>query len=247
MIHLLRHGDVQVLRLDRPPVNALDVDLLDALTTTMTALEGPVVLTGSGRVFSAGVDLRQVLAADAGDPAVLIAALAGAFRVVFDHPGPTVAAINGSAIAGGCVLALACDVRLMAAGRIGLTELAVGVPFPLAALEIVRYALGATAHPVVLRAETFDPEEAVSLGLIDERVGPDELLDRANAIAAQLQGGSAETYALIKGQLHRPVVDVVDVAAPGDDRAAAAIWGDERTRRRIGAQLAALSNRRPDS
>jgi enoyl-CoA hydratase len=66
-------------------------------------------------------------------------ALSAAFMAIFDHPGPVLAAINGHAIAGGCVIAAACDVRLMSAGKIGLAELSVGVPFPPSAMEILRH------------------------------------------------------------------------------------------------------------
>jgi enoyl-CoA hydratase len=240
MLTIDRRDGVTVLRLEHGPVNALDVELLRAVSDAVREATGPLVLTGAGRSFSAGVDLRRIVEADPGYTAALLAALSDAFLAVFDHPAPTVAAVNGHAIAGGCVLALACDSRLMAAGRIGLTELAVGVPFPIAALEITRYALGAAASRVVLRADTFEPDDAVRRGLVDDVVTADELIDRAVALAAGAAGHDPAAYALVKRQLHRPVGEAV---AGADDEDVVRAWTSPATRDRLTAQVAQLSRR----
>jgi enoyl-CoA hydratase len=240
MLTIDRRDEVTVVRLEHGPVNALDVELLRAVTDAVRGATGPLVLTGAGRSFSAGVDLRRIVEADAGYTAALLAALSEAFLAVFDHPAPTVAAVNGHAVAGGCVLALACDSRLMAAGRIGLTELAVGVPFPIAALEIVRYALGPAASRVVLRADTVEPDDAVRLGLVDDVVPADELLDRAVALAADAAGHGPAAYALAKRQLHRPVGEAV---AGADDQDVVRAWTSPATRDRLTAQVASLRRR----
>jgi enoyl-CoA hydratase len=240
MLTIDRRDEVTVLRLEHGPVNALDVELLRAVSDAVREATGPLVLTGAGRSFSAGVDLRRVVEADAGYTAALLAALSDAFLAVFDHPAPTVAAVNGHAIAGGCVLALACDARLMAAGRIGLTELAVGVPFPIAALEITRYALGPAASRVVLGAGTVEPDDAVRSGLVDDVVAADELLDRAVALATGPAGQDPAAYALTKRQLHRPVAEAL---AGSDDRDVVRAWTSQPTRDRLAVQVATLSRR----
>ncbi len=136
MIEVEEHGTVHLVRLRHGKVNAMDLELLRAVRDTFAELAGAgaVVLTGDGRAFSAGVDLRRLLHEGAGYTAEFLPALSAAVRAVFEHPRPVVAAVNGHAIAGGCVLVAACDRRLMSAGTIGVSELAVGVPFPTAAL-----------------------------------------------------------------------------------------------------------------
>jgi enoyl-CoA hydratase len=235
---------VAVLRIEHGRVGALDVELLSALTQAVTASDKALVLTGSGSCFSAGVDLRRILDGGPSYTEELLTALSRTFRAVFDHPRPTVAAINGHAIAGGCVLALACDLRLMSGGGIGLAELAVGVPFPTSALEIVRYALGSRAGQVLLGAQTADRERALALGMVDELPEPGELLPRAIALATELAARSPESYRLAKVQLHR-AADAAMEATAGDDTAVLAGWTSEDTRRRIEAAVAALARRQP--
>lgn len=232
--------DVAVLRIEHGRVGALDVELLTALTEAVTASDQALVITGSGSSFSAGVDLRRILNGGRSYTEELLTALSRTFRTVFDHPRPTVAAINGHAIAGGCVLALACDLRLMAGGRMGLAELAVGVPFPTAALEIVRHALGSRASQVLLAAETADQERALAVGMVDELTEPGELLPRAITLAARLAAQSPEAYRLAKVHLHRAANEAIAATAAGDT-AVLAGWTSDDSRRRIEAALAALS------
>lgn len=232
-------GGVSTLRFDRPPVNALDLDLLDELIVTMRGVDGPVVLTGAGRCFSAGVDLRAVVDGGAEYTDRFMTALSAAFLAVFDHPAPVVAAINGHAIAGGCVFAMAADLRLMSAGTIGLTELAVGAMFPMSALEICRHAMGTSATQAALGAGTVDVVAAAALGWVDEVVTADELLPRATALSRQLGEYAPAAYAMTKEQLHRPARAAIDAGAETDEVVRAS-WMSEETRARIGAYLDSL-------
>ena len=174
-------GGVAVVRLEHGKVNALDIELCQAISATFTDLDAAaVVFTGAGRAFSAGVDLWRVV--DGGDDYVtaFIPALVDAFAAVFTCELPVVAAINGHAIAGGCILAAACDYRIMAAGRLGIPEMLVGVPFPATALAIVEHAFGpVAARRLAFTGELLSAGEALARGLVDELAANDS--DRGEA------------------------------------------------------------------
>jgi enoyl-CoA hydratase len=234
---------VTILRLDNPPVNALDLSLLEVVIASMRNIQGPVVITGAGRCFSAGVDLRALADGGAEYADQFVTALSEAFLAVFDHPAPVIAAINGHAIAGGCVLALCADARLMSGGTIGLTELSVGVPFPVAALEICRFAMGASVNRAALRAKTIDADTALAQGWVDEVVPNDELISQATAIAGELGQYAPAAYAATKRQLHQPTRAAIDAGAEMDAQVRAS-WINEETRSRIAAFVEALGRNR---
>jgi enoyl-CoA hydratase len=116
----------------------------------------------------------------------------------------------------------------------------VGVPFPAAALEIARYALGPAVSRVVLRADTVDAAEAVRLGVVDEVVPGDELLPRAVSLATAMAGHDAAAYAAVKRALHRPVGEAVAAASDED---VVRLWTSPATRDRLADQLAKLAGR----
>jgi enoyl-CoA hydratase len=198
------HGDVVVLRMAHGKVNALDLELLTALTAALDELAAggpPLVLTGRGTAFSAGVDLRRIVTEPPGYGDQYLHALSAAFSTLFRHPGPAVAAVNGHAIAGGFVLAAACEHRVVSEGaaRLGLSELQVGVPFPTSAVEIVRHAVGTpAASRLALSAELVDPQAALERQLVHEVVPPDALLGTAIARAAQRADRGLEAYRMTK-------------------------------------------------
>jgi enoyl-CoA hydratase len=232
-------GGVTTVRIDNPPVNAFDFGLVEDAVATVRSIEGPIVLTGAGSCFSAGVDLRAILNGGPEYTDRFLAAVSTAFVAVFDHPAPVVAAVNGHAIAGGCVLAMAADVRLMSSGLIGLSEVAVGVPFPVAALEICRFAMGPSVTRAVLQADSIDIQSAAERGWIDEVVAPDDLLTRAVEIARTLGRHPATAYAAMKEQLHRHARAAIDAGAELDANVRA-IWKSAETRATISAFLDAL-------
>ncbi|GAA1662911.1 enoyl-CoA hydratase/isomerase family protein [Fodinicola feengrottensis] len=231
MIETTEQDGIAVLQLDHGPVNALDLELLSALPLALASVAeaSAVVLTGAGRCFSAGVDLKRIVDGGAAYVAEFLPALTVAASALFGHPKPVVAAVNGHALAGGCVLAVACDVRLMSAGTIGLTELAVGVPFPTVPMEIMRHGVGPVTSRLVLTADRLDPATAQSMGVIDEVVAPADLLPTALARAGRLAAVPAEVYALSKRQLQRPALDRIAAVQPVDDPVVLAQWSSPAT------------------
>jgi enoyl-CoA hydratase len=218
---------IAVVTLHRPPVNALNTTFLNALEETLAQLEEEetaraVVLTGAGRSFSAGLDLKEVPGYSVAEQRTLIQALSTALGRLYGFPRPTVAAINGHAIAGGLILALATDRRLAISGtpqeiQLGLTEVRVGIPFPAAPLAVVRGELTpAAARRLILGAKLYGADEAMALGVVDTLVPPAELLDRAFATARQLAELPSATYARVKGQLRRATLEQIEKAHAQD-------------------------------
>jgi enoyl-CoA hydratase len=246
VIEIQTVGTVRVLALSSGRVNALDVELLEELAAAIRELQGSgagaLVVTGAGRVFCAGVDLNRVLQGGGDYTDRLIPALSNAFVAMFCYPGPTVAAINGAAIAGGCVLACACDRRLIGPdAQIGASEVRVGVPFPAAALEVVRYACGDHAEDVLLGGRLYRGADAIASGLA-HRVIADDLVEAAVAEASDLGEISADAYRHTKAQLRAPALARIS-EADGIDREVRQLWGADQTRQRIADSLERLRRR----
>jgi enoyl-CoA hydratase len=242
MLDVEERGAITIVRLAHGKVNALDVELLRALADAMNSLPNgqPVVLTGAGKAFCAGVDLKRMAEGGKEYAEVFLPALSQGIKAVFDHAGPVVAAVNGHAIAGGCVLAAACDFRLMSHGTIGLSEMRVGVAFPTVTLEVVRHAAGTAVRRLVLDAELMSPEAATAIGLIDRVTTPEALLDEAIAEAERLAKIPGGVYAFTKRQLQGPARERIEANSQADDETATAIWSAPDTRAAISGFLAGL-------
>ena len=195
-IETLRHdGDVVEIRLARPPVNALDPDLCNALRNAITeaVTQGAkgLVLSGNPKVLSAGLDVPYLLSLGDDRPALLAGwgAFFDAARTLASSPVPVVAAITGHAPAGGCVLALCCDYRVMARSedptrpfRIGLNETQVGLVAPAGIQQLMERTVGKHRAGVLLATGALvDAERALAIGLVDEVANSDQTVARAVA------------------------------------------------------------------
>ncbi len=231
MIDIRLHGGIAVLTMRHGKVNALDIEFCEALVARFDELHGPdvkaVVITGHGKAFSAGVDLKRLSDAGADYIRAFLPALHRLYEAVFFFSKPVIAAVNGHAIAGGAVLACCADRRIMArgAGRIGVTELLVGVPFPALAFEIVRFAVPARhLAEFTLTGATYDTDAALERGWVDELAEPAELIERANAAARQLSSLSPPAFAQTKMQIRQAVSERLAASGNATDKAVAEIW-----------------------
>jgi enoyl-CoA hydratase len=230
-IHLELDAGVALVTLAHGRGNTLDTATCQELVLQLGEAEAAgakaVVLTGAGSMFSAGVDLLSINEGGAGYVSGFLPALSDALLAVFGFPRPVVAAVNGHAIAGGMVLAAACDHRVLAAGpaRIGVTELLVGVPFPIAALEILRCAYGTVPLPgLIYSGATVPGEDALTRGLVDEIVPAEEVLGRARELATRLGELSTEAFAHTKAQLRQPYHERIAENRVSDDDSVERMW-----------------------
>ncbi len=229
-----------------PGRNALGSKMIEFLITELDHAKGePVLLTGAGGCFSPGLDLKEVLTFDLAAMRSFLARLDVMVERLFDHPAPTVALIDGHAIAGGCVLALCCDFRVAHAGtgRIGLNEANLGVRFPPRTLRLVESRISPHAlHEIVLGAELFQQQDALRVGLIDELAADGHSVARARL--ATLAEHPREAYAATKRALHKDTA----AARPGDQALLDAIvpsWTSETVRARIRKILGRSATRSP--
>lgn len=239
MIRAEQRGRVTVLTLEHGKANAFDVELCRGVVSVLDEMvrEGAesVVLTGRGKIFSAGVDLFRLL--DGGRDYVeeFLPALDAALQAVVTFPAPLVAAVNGHAIAGGCVVACGCDRRLASpgGGRIGVPELAVGVPFPTLAFELVRVGAPRAVRDLVFSARTVEMEEARELGVIDRLVEGEVLLEAACEEAERLARLPREGFALTKRQFWEPAMARKRTVGAGWDEEVLEQWCGEEARGRV--------------
>jgi len=245
MIETSRSDSIAVLTMAHGKANAMDTTLMRELRRVMVETiqsdARAIVITATGPIFSAGVDLMAL--AKGGRPYLeeFLPELSGALRLVFATDKPVVAAVNGHAIAGGCILACACDYRLMArgSGRIGVPELRVGVPFPIVPAEITRHALGtARAQRAMLVGTLVEPERAIAEGMVDEVVEPERLMERAIAVAQAMAATPPASYARTKRDVRRPVLETWERLSLQHDRETLEAWDSSAVREAIRAYVA---------
>lgn len=239
MLETSERDGIRTVRIHHGKAGALDLELCEALAAAFRDASSAraMVLAGTGRIYSAGVDLPRVLAEGESYTRRFLAALDACFRSLFELERPAVAAINGHAIAGGCILACACDARLMAEGdaTIGAPELVVGVPFPALALEILRLAGGdALARRLAMTGGSLPAAEAHRAGIVDRLVPAAELESASHAEALRLAAIAPASFALVKRQLRSPALERVAALKDHDERVVRA-WCSPEIRASISA------------
>jgi len=223
MLDVVHHGPIALVTLRRPPANAMNLELTEEIAAVFQYLGQDksvrsLVLTGQGTSFSAGVDLKSVPNFDEAQQRRMVDALNRAFYAVYSCPVPVVGAINGHAIAGGLVLALCCDWRIAVKTQFlaGLTEVRVGVLYPVGAMEVARQELRSdVARQLVLFGRNITATAAVEAGVFDETVDPEALLERAMAKANEFVALPQTAFARSKRQLRSRACDAMEAAIAG--------------------------------
>jgi enoyl-CoA hydratase len=233
---------VAVLALELGRGNAIDHAFIDALNGALDDVEGDarvraVVITGQGRTFCSGLDLLQSYAFDRGAMERYIDAFDALFVRVAAFPRPIVAAVNGHAIAGGCILAMGADYRIMAPGPyfLGANEVLLGIPFPAGAFEIAR-----SAVPPALRAEAllegrrYSPDEAVAGGIVHRLAGERGVVADAVDKARLFCAGAIDAVRATKAELVAPLLTRVDATRTARRARFLDAWFAPEARERIG-------------
>jgi enoyl-CoA hydratase/carnithine racemase len=245
-VHIERDNELAVLHMHAGKANAMNPALVRGLTKLCDEVRASdaraLVITGDGRSFSAGLALPQLIELERDVMREFMADFKHAMLRVFELPMPVVAAVDGHAIAGGCVLASQCDTRLIADRplKIGVNEVVLGIGLPAVVVESLRLFLPPSSlMQVALEGGLFEPREALALGLVDEVVPADRLLTRACERARELAKVPTAAYAQVKLAWRRPAVEAI---ARSDD-ALAEQWLDTWYSSEAQARLRAVVER----
>ena len=243
MLEWKEDNGIGVLTLSHGKASALDLEFLDAIDSAFRDAEkyDAVVVTGDGKIFSAGVDLFRLTNDGSEYVDRFLPSLDRAFLSILRCSRPVVAAVNGHAIAGGCLIALAADRALMATGggRIGVPELRVGVPFPALAAQILEsMAAPAVACRLALSGDTISAEKALELGLIDEVTSVEDLMPRSLAVARDLLSIPRDTFALTKKRWNEALIARAEEESKTFGAETLAIWRSPATHQTIRDYLA---------
>ena len=229
--------DIAEVKLERGPVNALEDRAVEEMSACFREIaeDGDVratVLTGSGKFFSFGFDIPRFLGYSKEAFTDYLIRFTSLYRELFSHPKPIVAALNGHAVAGGCMLATACDARVMVKGKakIGLNEIGFGSSVFAGSVGILSFWVGPRrAQEILYGGKLYSADEAMDLGLVDATAEEPALLSAANQIAQTLGARDPAAFRSVKTLLRKPALDEMTAREPDSIREFVEIWYSQRT------------------
>ena len=231
MINRMIHGEVHELRLNRPPVNALSPDLLRFLADKVrrSPQQGARALVLSGRegMFSAGLDVPVLIELEREDLGHALEAFFDAIEALASSSVPVAAAITGHSPAGGAVLALCCDRRVMARGdyTIGLNEVRLGIPVPRIVADLATRAVGTrVGESLCVSGELLGPEKALETGFVDQLAPVGEVVATARKWCESIIEAPAGALAETRSVLRRDLVESIQSQQEDDTRAFTEEW-----------------------
>ena len=237
-VNIDEQDGIFTLSLNRGKVNPLNGDVVDEILSSLKDIEDDsavkaVILTGQGKFFSFGFDVPELLTYSREAFSDFLSKFTNLYSYMFLYPKPILAALNGHAIAGGCMLALACDRRIIISekAKMSLNEIDLGVPIFVGITEILRFCVGSRIATEILYSGTlYSPEQAYSLGLVDEIVGTDDLISAANKAASDLGLKPYSAFAGIKSLLRKPILEGISQKENESIKRFVDIWYSDSTR-----------------
>lgn len=234
-------GRVATITLSRGKVNAFNLPVVEELRGVLQQLEsdgraGVVVLRGSGPFFSFGFDIPELFPLSREEFAHYLTRFTDLYRYLFTFPKPVIAALNGHTIAGGCMIALACDHRLMVSGkaRISLNEITFGSTVFAGATEMLRFwAGGRIAQRVLYSGAFYSAAEALDLGLIDQVVPSEQFEGAVDEAAQQFAEKPLPAFASMKLLLRRGVSEEMSRREPESIAKFVDLWYSPETREKL--------------
>jgi enoyl-CoA hydratase/carnithine racemase len=240
-----------ILSLDRGKSNPMNMTMMKELRTVFAELESAdsvkgVILTGKQHFFSAGLDLPEVHSYDVATFKEFWAEFMGVMRDMTVFSKPLIAAISGHAPAGGCVLAVTCDYRVMASGnyKIGLNEIPIGIVVPRHLYELYAFWIGRhTAYHFLMEGRMVEPQQAKEVGLVDLVVPEDQVLDAAERKLKQYLSFEQSSWKITKSFLRRPLVEAIDELSEDDMNLMLNQWWSEPVQAKLKSFVENLKKR----
>jgi enoyl-CoA hydratase len=250
-VKLEAHGSVALLRMQAGKANSIGPEFLSRFNALLDQVDeedpAALVLVGEKRSFSAGLALPELMGKSRDEMGAFMELFNRTMQRVFEQPRPCVAAINGHAIAGGCVLAMQADLRVMARGdfSIGLNEVALGIGLPTIVLESFRIQVSEKAlRRMAQFGELVRSEDALALGVVDEVVDHDAVEERALALAQKAVADCGRAgFVHVKRLIRRPVIQAVEAWGTQDNEAWLDSFFGSDAMDRIGAVVARFSKK----
>ncbi len=232
---------IVTLTLQRGKVNALNYEVVRELTAAFRATEDDsqakvVILTGSGSFFSFGFDIPGFLSCSKESFTRFLQEFTSFYTYLYLYPKPVIAALNGHTIAGGCMIATACDYRTMVAGKakISLNEITFGSSVFAGSVEMLRHCVGdRNARDILYTGRMFTGEEAAEIGLVDEVVKEEAFVYHVFAQAVDLAHRSGPAFTSMKRLLRSPIAERMKNAEPDSIHEFTEIWYSEETRKQL--------------
>lgn len=240
-VQIERAGSIRQITLCRGKVNALNPEILADLHSAFDSIRGDetvraVILTGRGSFFSFGFDIPEFLTYSRDDFRAYLQQFTDFYTDLFVYAKPVVAALNGHAVAGGCMLATACDYRVMVSGKakIGLNEVTFGASLFAGSVKMLRQLVGGrNAERIALLGQLVTADEAAGLGLVDRVCPPEELSAVARRVAEGFAQSDRSALASVKRLLREPIAQRMRRAEPASIEEFLDIWYSKSTQTQL--------------